>query len=158
MHAWNNTTFRAPALSQKFDQKLRLPRKLRLQNHQILRLSRTITLQNHQMARVPSKVTLQHHQMLRLPQKVSSFPFLTVALLLLSWLACSVSQLQHSFPELILFWVFLYWTFPWLNYSFLNCSFTELAFDELYLYCTLLLPNYSSTELVLYWTTPFFAF
>ena len=91
-------------------------------------------------------------------KKVSSFPFLTVALLLLSWLACSVSQLQHSFPELILYWVFLCWTFPWLNYSFLNCSFTELAFDELYLYCTLLLPNYSSTELVLYWTTPFFCF
>ena len=70
MHlAWKNTTFRAPALSQKFDQILRLPRKVRLQNHQILRLSRKITLQNHQMARVPSKVTLQHHQMLVLPQK-----------------------------------------------------------------------------------------
>ena len=72
---------------------LRLPRKVRLQNHQILRLSRKVTLQNQQMARVPSKVTLQHHQMLRLPQKMSSFPFLTVTLLLLSWLACSISQL-----------------------------------------------------------------
>jgi len=68
-------------------------------------------------------------------KKMSSFPFLTVTLLLLSWLACSVSQLQHSFPELIL----------------------ELAFDELCLSCTLLLPNYSSTELVLYWA-PLFCF
>ena len=56
-------------------------------------LSRKVRLQNQQMARVQSKVTLQHHQMLRLQQKMSSFPFLTVTLLLLSWLACSISQL-----------------------------------------------------------------
>ena len=117
MHlAWKNTTFRAPALSQKFDQILRLPRKVRLHNH----LWRKVTLQNHQMARVPSKVTLQHHQMLRLPQKnvIVSFldcyftaPFLT-GLLRFS----TTAFLSWTYP-----WTCLWWTMP-----FLHSSFTEL--------------------------------
>ena len=82
----------------------------------------------------------------------------------LSWLLlyCSFSGwpapfLNYSIPFLNLSFTLL--SFPLLDislteHSFLNCSFTELAFDELCLYCTLLLPNYSSTELVLSWTIP----
>ena len=152
MHlAWKNTTFRAPALSQKFDQMLRLPRKVWLQNHQILCLSQKVRLQNQQMARVPSKVTLQHHQMLRLPQKISSFPFLTVTLLLLSWLACSISQLWHSFPELILYFTEFSFTGHFFDWTFLSALFLYWTC----LWWTMPLLYSSITELFLYWTSPF---
>ena len=157
MHlAWKNTTFRAPALCQKFDQMLRLPRKVWLQNHQMLRLSQKVRLQNQQMARVPSKVTLQHHQMLRLPQK-KKHRFLAWLLLYCSFPGWPAPFLNYSIPFLNLSFTLL--SIPLLDislteHSFLNCSFTELAFDELCLFCTLLLPNYSSTELVLSWTIP----
>ena len=149
MHlAWKNTTFRAPALCQKFDQMLRLPRKVWLQNHQMLRLSQKVRLQNQQMARVPSKVTLQHHQMLRLPQKkniVSLLDCYFTAPFLAGLLHFStIAFLSWTYP--LLYWVFLYWTFPWLNIPFwtvplLNLPLMNYAFSVLFYYRTIPLLN-----------------
>ena len=84
--------------------------------------------------------------------------FLSWLLLYCSFPVWPAPFLNYSIPFLNLSFTLL--SIPLLDislteHSFLNCSFTELAFDELCLYCTLLLPNYSSTELVLSWTIPF---
>ena len=52
-------------------QKLHLPRKVTLQDHQILRLTEKVTFQDRQILRLPRKMTFQDRPILRLPQKVT---------------------------------------------------------------------------------------
>ena len=115
-----------------------------------------------QMARVPSKVdSPTSPKCWSCPQKKMSSFFLSwlfTFTAFFSWLACSVSQLQHSFPETYpLLSISFYWTFPWTEtIPFWTVSFTELCLWWSIPLLMKLVPFLNSTVYFLYWTTPLF--